>query len=85
MKEHHATILKDPDDSSYTIAGTGDIMVNNQPATTRKLEPGDVIDVGGSTIVFEGEERNGAASAHTGDTRAETKGERRDRKRRSRK
>ncbi len=63
MKEHHATILKDPSDSSYTIAGSGgDIMVNNQPVKTRKLEPGDVIDVGGSTIVFEGEDRNGAST-----------------------
>jgi len=53
IREQHATILKDPKDSSYTIAGTGDILVNNQPVTTRKLESGDVIDVGGSTIVFE--------------------------------
>jgi len=33
-------------------------MVNNQPVTTRKLESGDVIDVGGSTIVFENGERD---------------------------
>jgi Ca-activated chloride channel family protein len=57
VKEHHATILHDPRDKSYTIASTGDVMVNNQPVKTRKLEPGDVIDVGGSTIVFEGEEK----------------------------
>jgi Ca-activated chloride channel family protein len=56
LKEQHATILHDPSDKSYTIAGTGDIMVNNQPVKTRKLEPGDVIDVGGSSIVFEGDE-----------------------------
>ena len=61
MKEQHATIVKDPSDSRYTIAGGGDITVNNQPVKTRKLEPGDVIDVGGSTIVFEGEESNGKA------------------------
>ncbi len=57
VKEQHATILHDPKDQSYTIAGTGDITVNNQPVKTRKLEPGDVIDVGGSTIVFEGQEK----------------------------
>ena len=74
MKDQHATIVKDPRDSSYTIAdGGGDIMVNNQPVKTRKLEPGDVIDVGGSTIVFEGEERSGESEA-----------EHRDRKRRHR-
>jgi hypothetical protein len=30
-------------------------MVNNQPVKTRKLEPGDVIDVGGAVIVFDDE------------------------------
>jgi len=58
IREQHATILKDPRDSSYTIAGSGDLMVNNQPVVTRKLESGDVIDVGGSTIVFENGEKD---------------------------
>ena len=58
IREQHATIVKDPRDSSYTIAGSGDLMVNNQPVTTRKLESGDVIDVGGSTIVFENGEKD---------------------------
>ena len=35
------------------MVGTGDILVNNQPAKTRNLEAGDVIDVGGATIVFD--------------------------------
>jgi len=40
------------------VASGGEITVNNQPATTRILEAGDVIDVGGATIVFdEGEEK----------------------------
>lgn len=52
VKEQHATLLFDPKDKSYTVVGTGDITVNNQPVKTRKLEPGDVIDVGGATIVF---------------------------------
>jgi Ca-activated chloride channel homolog len=57
VKEEHATILFDPKKKTYTIAGTGDITVNNQPARTRRLEPGDVINVGGATIVFDdGEE-----------------------------
>ncbi len=53
VKEQHATILFDPKDKSYTVVGGGDITVNNQPVKTRKLEPGDVIDVGGATIVFD--------------------------------
>jgi Ca-activated chloride channel family protein len=53
MREEHATILFDPRDKSYTVVGGGDLLVNNQPARTRKLEAGDVIDVGGATIVFD--------------------------------
>ncbi len=53
LKEEHATILFDPKDKSYTVVGSGEITVNNQPVKTRKLEPGDVIDVGGATIVFD--------------------------------
>jgi Ca-activated chloride channel family protein len=53
VKQEHATILFDPKDKSYTVVGSGEITVNNQPVKTRKLEPGDVIDVGGATIVFD--------------------------------
>jgi Ca-activated chloride channel family protein len=67
IREQHATILKDPKDSSYTIAGTGDLMVNNQPVTTRKLESGDVIDVGGSTIVFENGETDRGSGSREGE------------------
>jgi Ca-activated chloride channel family protein len=53
MKEEHATILFDPRDKSYTVVSGGEVMVNNQPTRTRKLEAGDVIDVGGASIVFD--------------------------------
>jgi Ca-activated chloride channel family protein len=53
VKQEHATILYDPKDKSYTVVGSGEITVNNQPVKTRKLEPGDVLDVGGATIVFD--------------------------------
>jgi len=53
VREEHATILFDPRDKSYTVVGGGDLLVNNQPARSRKLEAGDVIDVGGATIVFD--------------------------------
>ena len=59
LKEEHATILYDPKDKSYTIVGSGDITVNNQQVKTRKLEPGDVIDVGGATIVFDDTKEGG--------------------------
>jgi Ca-activated chloride channel family protein len=53
VMQEHATILFDPKDKSYTVVGSGEITVNNQPVKTRKLESGDVIDVGGATIVFD--------------------------------
>ncbi len=57
VREQHATIIFDPKDKSYTVVGTGDILVNNQPVKTRTLESGDVIDVGGASIVFDDERR----------------------------
>jgi len=59
VKEQHATILFDAKEKSYTVVGTGDILVNNQPVKSRTLETGDVIDVGGATIVFDDEGRGG--------------------------
>ncbi len=53
VKDEHATIVFDQKEKTYTIVGAGDITVNNQPVKSRKLEPGDVIDVGGATIVFD--------------------------------
>jgi hypothetical protein len=35
------------------VVGSGDLTVNNRPVKTKVLEPGDVIDVGGATIVFD--------------------------------
>ena len=57
IKEQHATIIFDQKDKSYTVVGAGDILVNNQPVKTRILETGDVIDVGGATIVFDDEKK----------------------------
>jgi len=59
VKEQHATILFDQKTKSYTVVGTGDILVNNQPVKTRTLESGDVIDVGGAVIVFDDEKKGG--------------------------
>jgi Ca-activated chloride channel family protein len=53
VKAEHATVLYDPKTKSYTIVGGGDITVNNRPVKSRRLEPGDVIDVGGATIVYD--------------------------------
>ena len=53
VQGEHATVLFDPKTRSYTVVGGGDITVNNRPVKSRRLEAGDVIDVGGATIVFD--------------------------------
>jgi Ca-activated chloride channel family protein len=53
LKGEHATVVFDPNTKGYTIVGGGDITVNNRPVKNRRLEAGDVIDVGGATIVFD--------------------------------
>ena len=53
IKERHATVLYDAKKKAYTVVGSGDLTVNNRPVKTKLLEPGDVIDVGGATIVFD--------------------------------
>jgi Ca-activated chloride channel family protein len=53
LKEQHATVIYDKQKRAYTVVSSGEVRVNNQPVKTRVLEPGDVIDVGGATIVFD--------------------------------
>ena len=53
VKEQHATVVYDSKKKAYTVVGSGDLTVNNRPVKTKVLEPGDVIDVGGATIVFD--------------------------------
>ncbi|MBN1496519.1 MAG: VWA domain-containing protein [Spirochaetes bacterium] len=53
IREKHATITFDGRKKKYTIAGDGDFKVNNKRVKTRVLESGDVINVGGATIVFD--------------------------------
>jgi Ca-activated chloride channel family protein len=47
------TVIYDSKKKAYTVVGSGDLTVNNRPVKTKVLEPGDVIDVGGATIVFD--------------------------------
>ncbi|HOO71324.1 MAG TPA: VWA domain-containing protein [Spirochaetota bacterium] len=52
VKENHATIVFDKQKKNYTVICDGEITVNNKPVKKRVLESGDVLDVGGATIVF---------------------------------
>jgi len=53
LKEKHATIMFDNSKKKYTIVADGNLTINNKPIKTKLLEPGDVINVGGTTIVFD--------------------------------
>jgi len=54
--ENNATIVFDDKQSVYTVISDKEVMVNNNPVTTRILEPGDVININGATIVFNDKE-----------------------------
>ncbi len=47
------TIMYDKKTDAYTIISDGKISVNNNPVKKRKLEAGDVINIGGTTLVFD--------------------------------
>ncbi len=53
VKEKHATVLYDKKNNSYTLVCDGDLKVNNKATKVRVLESGDVIDVDGTSIVFD--------------------------------
>jgi Ca-activated chloride channel family protein len=53
IKEQHATIVFDEKKHRYTLVGSGNVTVNNQPVKTKILEAGDVLTVEGATIVFD--------------------------------
>jgi Ca-activated chloride channel homolog len=54
LKPEHATIVHDPGSGNYTIAGEGNITVNNRKISgSRNLSDGDVVNIEGTTIVFD--------------------------------
>ena len=55
-EKDNATIVFDEKKSEYTIISDKEVMVNNNPVKTRILEPGDVINIDGATVVFNDKE-----------------------------
>ena len=54
LKESQATIIYDKTKAAYTLVSEIPLKVNNKIAEKgRRLESGDVIQVGGVTIVFD--------------------------------
>ena len=53
VRERHATIVRDAERGRYTLVSDDPVAVNNRPVRKKDLEPGDVIDVGGTLVVFD--------------------------------
>ncbi len=53
LKERHATILFDEKQNAYTVVGDGNLTVNNREVERKRLEPGDVINMAGTVVVFD--------------------------------
>lgn len=54
VNKEHAKIEYDNKTGKYTLIATGDTKVNNKSVKRKELEDGDVITIGGITIVFDG-------------------------------
>ena len=57
LKESHATIVQDEKAGTFTLVSDEEIRVNNRMTKKRKLNPGDVINIEGATIVFDAPEK----------------------------
>lgn len=57
LKESHATIVQDKKAGTFTLISDEEVRVNNRMTKKRKLNPGDVINVEGATIVFDAPEQ----------------------------
>ncbi|MBU2514827.1 VWA domain-containing protein [bacterium] len=53
VEENHATVVFNPKDNTYALKGSGKMMVNNQVVSTKVLEPGDLINIDGMTMIFD--------------------------------
>lgn len=53
VKESHASIEFDPQSKSYTLVSDSAVSINNNRVKRKQLEPGDVINVEGTKIVFD--------------------------------
>jgi Ca-activated chloride channel family protein len=53
VSPNHATVLFDKKTNGYTLISDDEVSINNTKYKNRKLEAGDVINVGGATLVFD--------------------------------
>lgn len=55
IRSEHAAIVRDEAKGTYTLVADSPVTVNNRPASRRRLESGDVINLAGTVVVFEEE------------------------------
>ena len=53
IEENHVTVVFDEEKNQYTLMGSEKVLVNNRVVTTKILEPGDLINLDGVTMVFD--------------------------------
>lgn len=53
VKDQHATVIYNEKRNTYTLISDGELKVNNKRVKTKILESGDVINVEGTSIVFD--------------------------------
>ena len=53
LKAQHATVLFDKAQNAYTVVGDSNLTVNNRQVTRKRLEPGDVINMSGTVVIFD--------------------------------
>lgn len=58
MRAHHATVVFDPRTKRYRVESSEEITVNNKPTTRRDLQPGDVMNIAGTIVVFDETEQD---------------------------
>ncbi|WP_028975085.1 VWA domain-containing protein [Spirochaeta cellobiosiphila] len=53
IADEHVTVMRNDKTGDYTLVSKSEVMVNNNPVKKRKLTSGDVINIEGTTIVFD--------------------------------
>ncbi|MCP4296228.1 MAG: VWA domain-containing protein, partial [Proteobacteria bacterium] len=53
VADEHATIIFDESRDQYKLSGSKGLQVNNKTVTSKVLEPGDLINMDGVTMVFD--------------------------------
>ncbi|MBI9100149.1 MAG: VWA domain-containing protein [Spirochaetaceae bacterium] len=56
VEDNNATIIFDEKKSVYTLVSDKEVLVNNNPVKTRVLDPDDVLNINGATIIFNDKE-----------------------------